>query len=101
MLEDRHVRLGRLRWQCRRALLELDLLFERFWQRYGDTVDLQDEAVLGQLLALDDYDLWALVSGTQKIDDPQLIQMIERIRNEFVPLDHDRISDNFYFNATT
>ena len=89
MPEDRHVRLGRLRWQCRRALLELDLLFERFWQRYGDTIDLQDEAVLGQLLALDDYDLWALVSGTQKSGDPQLIQMIEHIRSEFVTLFHE------------
>jgi len=89
MSEDRHIRLGRLRWQCRRALLELDLLFERFWQRYGDTLDLQDEATLGKLLALDDYDLWALVSGTRKSDDPQLIQMIERIRNEFVTLVHE------------
>ena len=69
--------------------MELDLLFERFWQRYGDTIDLQDEAVLGQLLALDDYDLWALVSGTQKSGDPQLIQMIEHIRSEFVTLFHE------------
>jgi len=88
MSEDRHVRLGRLRWQCRRALLELDLLFERFWQQHGDTIDLQDETALGQLLALDDYDLWALVSGTQKSNDPQLMQMIERIRSESVPLVH-------------
>lgn len=80
MPEDRHIRLGRLRWHCRRALLELDLLFERFWQRHGDTIDMQDEAALKQLLALEDHDLWALVSGAQKIDDPQVAQMIERIR---------------------
>jgi antitoxin CptB len=91
MPEDHHVRLGRLRWQCRRALLELDLLFERFWQRYGETIDPKDEAALEKLLALDDYDLWALMSGVRKSDDSQLTQMIERIRsgNEFVPIVHE------------
>jgi antitoxin CptB len=28
--------LNRLRWQCRRGLLELDLVLERFLEKHGD-----------------------------------------------------------------
>ncbi len=80
MTEDRHTRLNRLRWQSRRALLELDLLLERFWLREGELVNVEDETGLQQLLALDDYDLWALVSGTKASDSKQLEQMVARIR---------------------
>lgn len=80
MTEDRHTRLNRLRWQSRRALLELDLLLERFWLREETLVTEEDEAGLQQLLALDDYDLWALVSGTEASDSKQLEQMVARIR---------------------
>lgn len=80
MTEDRHTRLNRLRWQSRRALLELDLLLERFWLREEALVTEEDEAGLQQLLALDDYDLWALVSGTEASDSKQLEQMVARIR---------------------
>ncbi|MBT9461557.1 MAG: succinate dehydrogenase assembly factor 2 [Rugosibacter sp.] len=80
MTEDRHTRLNRLRWQSRRALLELDLLLERFWLREEALVTEEDETGLQQLLALDDYDLWALVSGTEASDSKQLEQMVARIR---------------------
>lgn len=80
MTEDRHTRLNRLRWQSRRALLELDLLLERFWLREEALVTEEDEAGLQQLLALDDYDLWALVSNTEASDSKQLEQMVARIR---------------------
>ncbi len=80
MDEERNARLGRLRWHCRRALLELDLVFQRFWQRHGEALDMQDEAALTRLLELEDHDLWALVSGKQAIDDMQLARMIEWLR---------------------
>ena len=56
---------GRLRWQCRRALLELDLVLERFLARDFDALDDEALGVLAELLALDDYALWALVNGSQ------------------------------------
>ena len=80
MTEDRHTRLNRLRWQSRRALLELDLLLERFWLREETLVTEEDEVGLQQLLALDDYDLWALVSSTEASDSKQLEKMVARIR---------------------
>jgi antitoxin CptB len=78
--EDRTARINRLKWHCRRALLELDLVFDRFWERYEQTLDAQGEAALESLLELEDHDLWALVSGRDVTDDPQLAAMIERLR---------------------
>lgn len=80
MNEDRKARINRLKWHCRRALLELDLVFQRFWEREGNDLDVQAEAALARLLELEDHDLWALVSGKDVTNDPQLADMIERLR---------------------
>jgi antitoxin CptB len=80
MDEDRKARINRLKWHCRRALLELDLVFERFWERHGDDLDAQGEAALESLLELEDHDLWALVSGRGVTGDLQQAAMIERLR---------------------
>ena len=79
MDEARRVRLQRLRWHCRRALLELDLMFQRFWQRAGDDVDAATEAALKRLLEMEDHDLWELVSGRRETGDPQLKGMIAKL----------------------
>jgi len=78
--EDRRARINRLKWHCRRALLELDLVFDRFWERYEETLDAQGEAALESLLELEDHDLWALVSGRETATDPEQVAMIERLR---------------------
>lgn len=80
MDEERGARLRRLRWHCRRALLELDLMFQRYWRRTGDDVDAAAEAVLERLVAMEDHDLWDLVSGRRETDDPQLKGMVEKLR---------------------
>ncbi len=41
---------------------------------------MQGEAALERLLELEDHDLWALVSGREVTADPQLANMIERLR---------------------
>ena len=80
MNEERKARINRLKWHCRRALLELDLVFDRFWERYEGSLDEQGEAVLEELLELEDHDLWALVSGREATPDPRQAAMIERLR---------------------
>jgi antitoxin CptB len=80
MDEARHARMGRLRWHCRRALLELDIVFQRFWEQQGENLDEETEAAFERLLELEDHDLWELISGRAETDDPQLNGMIERLR---------------------
>jgi antitoxin CptB len=51
----------KLKWKCRRGLLELDLVLARFLE--GHEVGEEDAAPLDELLALPDNDLWEIVSG--------------------------------------
>lgn len=66
--------MGRLKWHSRRALLELDLLLERFWQRQeaqGRTLDDAQTQSLWELLQLEDHDLWDMLCGRQPARDPR------------------------------
>jgi succinate dehydrogenase flavin-adding protein (antitoxin of CptAB toxin-antitoxin module) len=74
------VELNRLRWRCRRGLLENDLVLARFLERHGAALDAERLAVLRELLALPDPDLWALVSGQRECDEPRLAPMVAMLR---------------------
>ncbi len=83
MTDDRRARINRLKWHCRRALLELDLVFQRFWVKVDaddNSFDEKAESVLTRLLELEDHDLWALVSGKECTDDQELQYLAERLR---------------------
>jgi len=53
--------LNRLRWRCRRGLLENDLLIERFFARHGSCITLRQAEGLGTLMDLPDNDLLDLL----------------------------------------
>jgi antitoxin CptB len=55
----------RLRWQCRRGLLELDLLFLRFIDERFDQASAADQAAFGTLLTQSDQTLLAWVQGQE------------------------------------
>lgn len=55
---------GRVRWQCRRALLELDLVFTRFLERDFDSLSESQLADLDDLLRCEDHELWGMVNGS-------------------------------------
>jgi antitoxin CptB len=52
---------GRLRWRCRRGMLELDLVLERFLGENYVKLTEQQQAEFDALLDLPDQDLWALI----------------------------------------
>jgi antitoxin CptB len=80
MNEQQRVRNEKLRWHSRRALLELDIVFTRFWQRVGNDLDDAAANTLERLLEMEDHDLWELVSGRTTSDDPQLEELAARLR---------------------
>jgi succinate dehydrogenase flavin-adding protein (antitoxin of CptAB toxin-antitoxin module) len=53
----------RLKWRSRRGLLELDLVFTRFWANEGATLTQEQARELELLLALPDNDLLDMVMG--------------------------------------
>jgi antitoxin CptB len=49
--------LSKLRWRCRRGLLENDLFIERFFERFGATLTVTQADAMADLMALSDNDL--------------------------------------------
>jgi succinate dehydrogenase flavin-adding protein (antitoxin of CptAB toxin-antitoxin module) len=72
--------LERLKWRSRRGLLELDLVFERFWKGSGSTLTYTDLQALDRLLALPDNDLLDLVMGRAESADVHLRELLAKLR---------------------
>jgi antitoxin CptB len=70
----------RLKWKSRRGLLELDLVFERFWADAGSRLDAPETKALERLLAMPDNDLLDLVMGRTEMPETHLRAMVEKLR---------------------
>lgn len=55
--------LGKLRWRCRRGMLENDLILDRFFVRHGPALTERQAAALSVLMELSDNDLLDLQLG--------------------------------------
>ena len=53
--------LNRLRWRCRRGLLENDLLIERFFERQAGAISVEQARGLEALMELADNELLDLL----------------------------------------
>lgn len=71
---------GRVRWQCRRALLELDLVFTRFLERHFDRLTDDQLADLDDLLLVEDHDLWAMVNGSKPVTNDRWKELMDLLR---------------------
>jgi antitoxin CptB len=68
------VQKNRLKWMCRRGLLELDIVLERYLAKYPEDLELAG------LLDLPDNDLWDIVIGRSNLYDPHLTELVARLR---------------------
>ena len=72
--------MERLKWRSRRGLLELDLVFERFWAGPGQELDKAEVAALERLLLMPDNDLLDLVMGRRACAESELRGVLEKLR---------------------
>jgi antitoxin CptB len=70
----------RIRWRCRRGLLELDIVLGRFLDNELDTLRPDEQDAFKALLELSDNDLWDLVAGRRELDDGPQARLIKRLR---------------------
>jgi antitoxin CptB len=77
-LDEREVQ--RLRWQCRRGMLELDLLLERFLTRRYVELDLAQREAFERLLGFEDQILHDWLIGRAVPADSELSRLAELIR---------------------
>ena len=67
---------NKLQWKCRRGLLELDLVFQKFFP----TVKEKEFESLNQLLDMPDNDLWDVVIGRSDAYPTHLNDIVARLR---------------------
>jgi antitoxin CptB len=68
---------NRLKWKCRRGLLELDLVLRDFVEKHLQETDVNE---LNELLDLEDNDLWEIVSGRSDRFDGRFEGIVARLR---------------------
>jgi len=66
LLDERS--LSKLRWRCRRGLLENDLLIEKFFLRFETTLNVRQAKGLNDLMDLSDNDLLDLLLRRKEPD---------------------------------
>jgi antitoxin CptB len=74
-----HRRLERIRWRCRRGMLENDLILTRFLAAAGESLTEEDVAHLDALLDMTDDALWDLIAGRIE-PDRALAAFVARLR---------------------
>jgi antitoxin CptB len=67
----------RVRWHCRRGLLELDLVLSKFLDNRYPNLSISQKSVFNSLLDYTDNDLWDLLSGRVSASDPEIQKLIE------------------------
>ena len=76
--------LGKLRWRCRRGLLEHDLFIERFFQRFESSLTVRQAGGLEVLMDLADNDLLDLLLCRKEpegdIDRPDVRDVLAMLR---------------------
>jgi len=77
--------LSKLRWRCRRGLLENDLFIERFFRRHEETLTNRQAAGLLTLMDLPDNDLLDLLLArrepTGELDLPEVREVLGLLRS--------------------
>lgn len=76
--------LSRLRWRCRRGLLENDLFVERYFDAVGETLTQRQARGLQALMDLADNDLLDLLLARREpegaLDAPEVREVLAAMR---------------------
>jgi antitoxin CptB len=83
-MNSNDVETKRIRWQCRRGMLELDLLLTDFLETGYPTLDPSARQAFCRLLEQSDQTLqrWLLGDGTNVV--PELQQIVQVLRKQGV-----------------
>jgi len=76
--------LSRLRWACRRGMLENDLFVERFFQQHGSQLGMRRARGLQSLMDLPDTELLDLLLRRTElpagVDRPEVAEVLSLMR---------------------
>ena len=72
---------ARLSWHCRRGMLELDLILQRFLEKGLDQLTEKEIKAFDLLLNNTDPELFAWLMGHEDPQDQELCEIVTIIRN--------------------
>ncbi|BBB27377.1 FAD assembly factor SdhE [Amphritea japonica] len=75
----------RLRWQSRRGMLELDVLFVPFVEEAFTELDLEDQDRFVQLLTCEDTELFVWLMEREVPEDPNMQRIVRIILDRVQP----------------
>ncbi|MDI9819453.1 MULTISPECIES: succinate dehydrogenase assembly factor 2 [unclassified Legionella] len=67
-------------WQCRRGMLELDLILKHFVENSLDTLSEEQLESFDKLLSCNDVELFSWLMGYEQPMDRELINIVEHIK---------------------
>ncbi len=73
-------RLARLRWRCRRGMLELDLALQQILDRRYARLSEPERELLEQLLTVPDWELLGYLHGESEPRDQEVRRLVRKIR---------------------
>ncbi|MFJ1267460.1 succinate dehydrogenase assembly factor 2 [Legionella lytica] len=73
---------ARLAWHCRRGMLELDLILQRFLEQGLDKLSADELNAFDSLLSCTDPELYAWLMGQLDPEDNELKAIVTIIRNQ-------------------
>ena len=79
--ENSQVEQRRIAWRCRRGMLELDIVLQRFVASHFNTLNLAELQAFDVMLDLPDNKFWAMVSAASYQEfDPIRNAVIAKLR---------------------
>lgn len=72
--------LDRVRWRCRRGMLELDIILQRFVDKHYTQLNEAELQQFDIFLNLPDNDLWDMITAKKKIEDIKLQPMLQLLQ---------------------
>lgn len=73
--------ISKLKWACRRGMLELDVLLGNFVSEAYAGLTIEDKNLFIEFLTFSDPELFAWLLGSKTPTDPRIAYMVDRIRN--------------------
>jgi len=71
---------ARIRWQCRRGMLELDIMLLSFFDKVYETLPLEHQKNFVELLTFPDQTLYSWLIGQSQPDKDALKILVQTIR---------------------
>lgn len=71
---------ARLFWHCRRGMLELDLILQRFLEKKVDELSQEELLAFDELLTVTDPELFAWFMGYAEPENKDMKQIVELVR---------------------